>query len=710
MNIEKKILVSQESTGLTLHYQADAINLDQELIMSNLNILVNQLACQIPSVIDLQSVKLINDMEFRSLAESLLLPEPIGINCNSRFLFLAPIGEQGYNFGQFRLASHLIKLGIPCDNIYLFPLEIGKSRFDISYEELIECVESFKPEYICEIAYVGWEDPLIEINSILRNCIERSNFSILLGGPFTTSHTDFCLTNMLADIVFLGHGEYLFENYLKAVFEEGTRFPQKIIPGVLYPKRNNIPRIPFVNQCLDVLYWDPSLMIKFCKLRPIVNLFTSDVCFGNCIFCYRLAHNVNYKMSNQVILQKLETILQHPDFKQLSVKYVRFLDDDFFAAKERDSEFLCKLRKLLIKYNMKLYDLTFSVRSFMFIYNREGQFFLDSLKSQELKRIVVGVDGFNDSDLKSLRKGYSMKRVFEFAKIVSQNHIPTLMYAILTTFATDESLIAESLSNMVKLVSMEYIYIGPAINPILFVSSDNVKMYPSFVGDKFKYLNIENVSNPLNGAEDLRELVMLAAVMPVNRLVRDVLGHISFPTKMETAYLIPILNVLFRCLAIEEQRLLFLQENVYTVLESVESDVANLEKSYRKLQMNNEIKTRKETVEYINRMNSLLRQIVDAQDTISLCKTPELISDRIDKIRGIVLSYNCLCNDLLHENKDPHDRESLGSRVRALSSMPLSVYRYTIEGRDIRLSQLARMFELSSDEIKIFHRLSPQED
>ena len=235
----------------------------------------------------------INDLEVESFFDEIFCSDKILLPYQYKFLFLLAISDQGYNFGQYRIMSHLIKLGYKQNDFILFPLYISKNSYVYDKNKLKEILQIYKDQiYVCETSYIGWENQIREINSYIKSI---SNSIIMTGGPLTSSHLEFCLNKLNTDVVLTGHGEYVIEAFLKAALIQKKQLPNVNIPEVFYVGNfSNLKPINRINKYIELLYWDMELLSRLYEIVPIINLFTSEECKGNCIFCYRESyHNCN---------------------------------------------------------------------------------------------------------------------------------------------------------------------------------------------------------------------------------------------------------------------------------------------------------------------------------------------------------------------------------------------------------------------------------
>lgn len=252
----------------------------------------------------------IQDIEIRAFFEELYLTEIEKPDYSIKFLFMMAFSCQGYNFGQFRLMSHLLKLGYDRQNVKIFPMFLKGGGYEYNQSDLEKLLCEYQPTYVCETGYVGWELEILKLNKFIK---AHSNALIMTGGPFTSSHFEFCKKKLGTDIIFFGHGEYVFEAFLKSCRRESSLLPDiNRIPGVIYANSElehiDLTKNGIVNKYMDFLYWDYDLLYELYQIAPVINLFTSEECKGNCIFCYRQSYLKNNTMSNPELLKRLSVI------------------------------------------------------------------------------------------------------------------------------------------------------------------------------------------------------------------------------------------------------------------------------------------------------------------------------------------------------------------------------------------------------------------
>ncbi len=642
----------------------------------------------------------IQDIEIRAFFEELYLSEIEKPDYGIKFLFMMAFSSQGYNFGQFRLMSHLLKLGYDRQNVKIFPMLLKGGGYEYNRSDLEKLLYEYQPTYVCETGYVGWEIEILKLNKFIK---AHSNALIMTGGPFTSSHFEFCNKKLGTDIIFFGHGEYVFEAFLKSCRRENSLLPDiKQIPGVIYANSESehidLTKNGIVNKYMDFLYWDYDLLYELYQIAPVINLFTSEECKGNCIFCYRQSYLKNNTMSNQELLNRLSVIVNLPCFHKIDKNvFIRFFDDDFFANEQRDVSFIKELSNIL-SAKVRIFELTFSIRSV----NRLGRLYGDTvyqaLKELNLKRVTIGVDGFNNRDLKRLRKGYDIDCVFHVIKKFSASDIPVLMYAILTTFETDYRDLFETLLNMLKLAVNNGVYIGPTITPCICVHSGNKKLYPQFQGENSIYLNADTVDY----CDNNEIKIMSGQILPKDSFVRRYLTVISAPTEMESAYILPLM-----CKYMEE---LAVASNILHKLIYKDGYRQKMKEILQKLkhryigQLENKNLWKDDRIQNLNRENKIRRKIRDVETYIEMLKDDNRIYTEYNNMKEIFYQYRDFC---MQQNRENYD-SSLAGGIMRLSPLPVRSFLRKSDCDFIETEscmELTANIKITEEEYHIFERL-----
>lgn len=503
-----------------------------------------------------------------------------------RYMFLLPVGDTGVNFGLFRIASHLISRGVQREDIIFFPLKIGQNKYEYSKVVLKNKIKEFNPDFVFATVVATWEDAIIEVNTFIKGINE--SIILIAGGPFLKMDRSYLLENMMTDIVIVGHGEYPIEEIIGIDFKMKSR--ERIlqndltkIKGVYTKYNTDTEYYEHIIKYPNLLNWDYDLLQEVSKYTGVVNLYSSDECHGACVFCYR-KDAVNFKnIGAQHLISKIKVLCNESGINR-KYKYFRFLDDDFFAASDRDCQLLNSIYDIT-RDSIQLYELTFSIRSISKMFEKEGvEKVIKAIQKLKLKRVIVGTDGYSELDLKFFQKGYTFEKANKTIKILSQNKIPTLMYAILSTPRTTAESMYESLQNMIQVISYGSVYIGQYISPVIFLQKGNQRLESKINDEDLKFIEIDTLS--LGERKDVKEAYKNARLYPHDRLARLVVKSYPYISMEDSMYIVPILNRYFEFMAMELNRINSFIENGEKALNGLK---ISHKKHYAKMKMSEKI-------------------------------------------------------------------------------------------------------------------------
>jgi amino acid adenylation domain-containing protein len=147
-----------------------------------------------------------------------------------------------------------------------------------SFEELKQLVDAYNPDLIGIRTLTFFKEFFHEVVSALRNW--GVTVPIFSGGPYASSDYDTILKDRQVDLVVFGEGEYIFEEILDKMFENGFKIPG---PEVL----KNIKGIAYVNE-------SSSMSTRVDQSRDVL---VSDQL--NTTLAQQDAENLNIEMSGE---------------------------------------------------------------------------------------------------------------------------------------------------------------------------------------------------------------------------------------------------------------------------------------------------------------------------------------------------------------------------------------------------------------------------
>lgn len=602
------------------------------------------------------------NLELRSYIENEIFSpsqEKLNMLGQVKILFFLPISYVNYNFGQFRIASHLLRRGVRLDNIDFFPVFSENKGYQLNVNKLTQRLKQFEPNIFIETGYTLFGEDIAKINIELKKF--NREILIFLGGPITTDNFEYS-KSLYADVLVRGCGEYALEYILAQI--GGKTFSElsecdcqsiNLLPGVHILKDANYihtSKQPIINSIgvLDYLPWNYSLFEKMQVLKSkVISLFSSEYCEGGCVFCYRGENRRNAYTTNKELIDRLKhlkAMIKVSNNNNSSFSF-HFNDDDFLAGGVRNLSLLRQLVEV-IESNFFLSELTFSIRSIKRFLNtsdyEKEEFFL-LLKQLKLKRVIVGADGYNDKELKRLRKGTTIEEIKKVAKSFSEHDIPILMYIILTTFETTPSDLLESLHNAVELMKLNKVYIGPTIALSIIIFKGNKKLYPLFHHEeKFCYLRVEGVQLTVNDVSDIKEAFRIGHILPKDNLVRNIIQQLWDIKPFELAYLVSLILISLKEI-VRELQFLSKIENI-NILITTKKQIQNNLVRYKNLK--NKFITRRYTkqfskegsVIFLNKINLIERCIREANEWLEIIENYKVRKCRQEELKRSLWQYD----------------------------------------------------------------------
>jgi len=219
-----------------------------------------------------------------------------------------------------------------------------------------------------------------------------------------------CLELDCVDYIVKGDGEEAMVE-LARVLKNKNMSRLKNIPGVGYKYRNKIyfgEHRPFVKN-LDKfsLNWKIIDIEKYISSNPLIkskkffNFITSRGCIFNCGFCYNIKLNNRQWRSHSAdfIIRNVEYIQ-----KKYHVDTIRFVDDNFFADRERAFKILNNVR-LNVSLNCNIIYITDD--------------FVQKLKNTRCVELFLGIESGSDRILNLINKRITKKEIVRAIKLLA---------------------------------------------------------------------------------------------------------------------------------------------------------------------------------------------------------------------------------------------------------------------------------------------------
>lgn len=285
-------------------------------------------------------------------------------------------------------------------------------------EEIISKISSH--EIIC-LTSTTFEWPFIkDIISEIKTI--SPDAKIILGGIHATLVPQYIMESTEVDVLVVGEGDKAIVEICRS-FEENTSL--EYVSGILYRKENSIVqtavRTLLTNKELGEL---PILNVADFEKSEYLKVQTSRGCLFSCSFC-----NIPFRKSwrnfpSEHIIKSIEA--NYSLLQASNVKTVIFADDCFTADKKFAIDLLYEIKEkfpeLQLQLEARINDLC-------------DEELLQAIADTNILGIQVGVECGYDSGLKRLKKGTSVKKLYELAELAKRYKVGSkLRYSYIIGF------------------------------------------------------------------------------------------------------------------------------------------------------------------------------------------------------------------------------------------------------------------------------------
>lgn len=306
--------------------------------------------------------------------------------------------------------GHNISVIDPCEFIYTE----GENNVEKACCTMIE-------EYLEE----GYDIVGFSVNTfnwgITKEIVNHTNWNeniIVLGGLHVSFFDEYALRNTKADIVMRGEGEITWCKLTDSI-EKGK--PLDTIHGITYKKGTKIVRnmdrnYMNVEELEDLPFPDYSLL-------PVDNPYlempveSSRGCQFSCSFC-SIPHRHNWRgLCEDMVVTKVKHAEKY--MKNIVQRgNVLFVDDCFSMNPERAVNILDSLYKC---YGNKMkYFIEARISNII-----SGKF-LDNFQNGIISQMQIGVECGYDDGLKKIKKGFTIKQLYEGLKIIEEKSLTNI--------------------------------------------------------------------------------------------------------------------------------------------------------------------------------------------------------------------------------------------------------------------------------------------
>ncbi|MFA6349954.1 MAG: HEAT repeat domain-containing protein, partial [Candidatus Omnitrophota bacterium] len=381
---------------------------------------------------------------FSDLKLELLPSASARLNRGAKVLFLIGVDNKEFHFGQYLLASKLKADGM---NVAFLPI---RGIDPVFTDSISQGILAYDPNMIC-ITASGPSLP--RIRNLITQIKGISPAIIVGGGPAAR----ICLEDMQYcgyDAIIsgeTGEAEYLLSELckitksrnrldLKSNLTENDQVLLNAIPGVwlrLDENRSIKTEMPLRRKAadLDALPWDAELFRQLyvdlgLNSNGAIAVNSSIGCTGKCLFCYRRQGCISV-LSNQELINRLKMMVEIAKESDEPLRCIKFYDDDFLSNRGKKTKEFFRIYNKELKPEVEHLTIFASVRTLI----KADEEMWDLLREAGVQ-LWVGIDHFNDNDLKYSRKGCTADEVFKVLKEANRRGITVGAFLIATTAHT----------------------------------------------------------------------------------------------------------------------------------------------------------------------------------------------------------------------------------------------------------------------------------
>lgn len=241
--------------------------------------------------------------------------------------------------------------------------------------------------------------------NLAKECKNRFNVSIVMGGPHPSSFPEDTIKNEFVDFIVKGEGELTMPDLARAIERKlsledvrGISFKRngEIINNVDQEYIHNLNDLPFPSHNLLLMerYSPYSYLDRGGKW---FTMLTTRGCPFRCIFC-----NSGSIFGKQYRVRNPESIVEEVKFlnKNYGIKNILFVDDTFTLSKESTFEFCRLLRE-------KNLNISWSCETRVHLVDLE---LLKEMKRAGCFGIAFGIESGNQKMLNNLKKGITLEQ------------------------------------------------------------------------------------------------------------------------------------------------------------------------------------------------------------------------------------------------------------------------------------------------------------
>jgi radical SAM superfamily enzyme YgiQ (UPF0313 family) len=369
----------------------------------------------------------------------LLLINPSLIDHNPRNLF-SLIFHKLVNYcppGLLYLAANVRKNN--------YEVKIYDMELNDKINDLIKYINKEKPKVVGVTALT-----FTFLNALKVLKVIKKNFPkiiTVIGGLHVCRNPKEVIRRKLVDFELLGEADNTIVQLLDLLIKQkGTL---KEIPGLIY-RRNGLIEMnesfPVIED-LDILPY-PAIelierdryFISFQKYHPSTIIMGSRGCPFNCIFCDKLSDKVRWRSTENIISEIKYT------YAKYNIRDFQFYDLSFNINKNW-------VKDLCIKLKEENLPIVWRCTTRVELVDEE---IIKLMKESGCYLIAFGVESGNDSSLKFLQKGFSVRDIIKAFRLTKEYGIETHAYYILGIPGENKKMVLKTLQ-LLKSIMPNYI-------------------------------------------------------------------------------------------------------------------------------------------------------------------------------------------------------------------------------------------------------------
>ncbi|MEA3336828.1 MAG: radical SAM protein [Chloroflexota bacterium] len=296
-------------------------------------------------------------------------------------------------------------------------------------------VIDFRPDLI---ALTSMTTSFHYVERLLAQLKKQLAIPVIIGGPHATSLPDGTLSNPHIDYLIYGEGEYIWQDFLRALHSGDERWDQiqglwykdgdKIIPGGGRKPIEDLDALPFPSRHLFDLNKYPLYAPNG---EPMLTILSSRGCPYNCSFCFKgIVGRSYHQRSPENIVAELREV--HDTY---GVRNFYFIDDLFTIDVRR-------LEEILDRFIEE--DLDFRWRCLARV-DRVNPELLQKMYRAGCRQIHFGIESGNEDVLKRTAKHINLNQVRDAVRWTEDAGIRSKGYFILGLPGDNEETMQETI-------------------------------------------------------------------------------------------------------------------------------------------------------------------------------------------------------------------------------------------------------------------------